>query len=56
MTKQHVHANEHPYKVLDSGNHYEVCECGASRKVMFDGTATPWHECERCTHPWGRAR
>lgn len=60
----HAHVNAHHHITLRSGGHYEVCDCGASRKV--DSTGKPeldlvggrfnakndvqgWHTCDLCT-------
>jgi hypothetical protein len=60
----HVHVQAHPHVVLDSGSHFEVCECGATRKLDKAGRAelSPiggrynarndsegWHTCMLCT-------
>lgn len=63
---KHVHQDAHPenHCILDSGGHYEVCQCGATRKVDKAGKpdSSPtggrynakqdksgWHTCDLCT-------
>ncbi len=61
---KHVHVNAHKHIRLDSGGHYEVCECGATRKVDMHGKPDMaltggrynakndkdgWHTCDLCT-------
>lgn len=62
---RHAHVNAHPHITLDSGGHFEVCECGATRKIDATGEAdlspiggrygaendaAGWHTCALCTH------
>ncbi len=63
---KHVHVDAHPdnHCVLDSGGRYEVCICGATRKIERDGKfdlaitdgrfnakndKEGWHTCDLCT-------
>jgi hypothetical protein len=63
---KHVHISAHPenHCILDSGGHYEVCDCGAVRKVDKEGKPDPaitggrfnakndkagWHTCDLCS-------
>lgn len=46
MSHQHTPAHT---SVLDGGIRYEVCECGASRRIEPNRPAPPWHACSLCT-------
>lgn len=52
MTHTHTNRAGRHTVILNSGGHYEVCECGATRKVEHDGKAEPWHVCKLCTPQW----
>lgn len=46
MSHQHTPAHT---SVLDGGIRYEVCECGATRRIEPNRPAPPWHACSLCT-------
>lgn len=62
----HTHVDAHPEHrcVLNSGGHYEVCQCGATRHLKKDNQPVlaltggrfnakndkaGWHTCDLCT-------
>lgn len=33
-----------------NGTGYQICSCGASRRVENGQPKGPWHTCKQCTH------
>ena len=51
----HEHCATHVSRI-DGGVVYEVCDCGATRRIEPGKPAPSWHTCELCTHPYGRKK